>query len=152
TVFDAEAQLVQLLVHLNRSRFPHLLGYADIVRLVRGEPDLDWDAVGRLAEAAGVATPVALTLETVYRALGLRAPHPLPTRAADSLAWRAMFRPSRFLRGDLVTSIRHPRTSYWLATLVRGQRPATARYLLRRALPTRTVAAVDYPEQADRPA
>jgi hypothetical protein len=89
-VLDETAALLHLLVHLNKDRFQRLLGYADVVRVMRR--DVDWPRLLRLAEAEGLAVPVMCSLEAVTSDLRVPWPEGLPPAAGPRrVAWDALW-------------------------------------------------------------
>lgn len=51
-VVDPETSLIQFLLHLTKDRFPYLMGYVDVVRIVERE-NLDWDYIDRFLREKG---------------------------------------------------------------------------------------------------
>ena len=139
-VLDPETSLVLFLLHLNKDRFSHLLGFVDIVRLIDQE-ELDWDFIDRFLRTEGIDTHVYLALDTVFGTLGLPPPaHPTPSgwRAAT---WRRLWSESVRLGGDQ-GRLSHPRRQYWIAATARGRSVEAASRWLRRVFPSRAL--LDY--------
>jgi hypothetical protein len=78
-VLDDTWALFHFLVHLNKDRFQRLLGYADVVRIVKAG-HVDWPRLHELAETEGLAAPISLSLDAVLEDLGMR---PGPASTSD---------------------------------------------------------------------
>lgn len=129
---DAEASLVQFLVHLTKDRFRSLLGYADVARLLRLH-DIDHDFIRWWVRTEGIEIHYDLALAAVVQTLAL--PFTLrPTRGPRALAWRAVWRPSIRLRGT-EGHVRFRQRQTWVTLLVRGRSAAKARFLTRKLFP-----------------
>jgi hypothetical protein len=97
---DPETSLIEFLLHLNKDRFRCLLGYVDVARILERE-ELDWDFIDRCLRTEGLEAHAYLTLEAVTSTLGLPTPRHHPVRGWRPLLWRALWRPSVRLQGDL---------------------------------------------------
>jgi hypothetical protein len=98
-VLDPVASLLHLLVHLNKDRFRHLLGLADVARLLeREQPDLG--QLEALARGAGLEVPVLESLRATVAELGLAAPVPRGTAGLRTRAWRVAWHRGARLRGE----------------------------------------------------
>jgi hypothetical protein len=118
-VIDAETALVQLLLHLTKDRFPYLLGFVDVVRIVQREP-LDWAYIGQFLQDEGLEAPASLALETVFRTLSLPPP-PLPVAQGwRRPIWLALWGPRTQLHGR-AGRLAHHRRQFWIPLLARGR-------------------------------
>jgi len=149
-VLDREAQAFQLLVHLNKARFPHLLGYGDLARIAGH--GVDWDVVASLAAAEGLDVPVRHSLASVWRLLDLEGPLPLPLNRASITAavWSVVWRPSTRLQGDRETLAGRRFSGLWFAVIVPGRRIEGIRWLLREVLPPPQLVRLQHPELRGR--
>jgi hypothetical protein len=143
-VLDPEAQLFHFLIHLNKDRFPCLLGFADVIRVIQRE-DLDWAAFGELARAEGVQRAIARSLDVVFSTVGMASPSAGLGMPRRSRSWQVAYRPSVRLQG--LQAISPPRRRHLLLPLavVPERRVEVLRALLRRALPPRSDVAAMYP-------
>jgi Uncharacterised nucleotidyltransferase len=136
-VFDPEISLIHLLIHLSRDRFPYLLGFVDVARILERE-DLDWNFIDRFLRREGLDTPVYLALETVLHALGLPPAWQHSVRGWRAQAWRTLWPPRSGLQGD-AGATRRRRRQFFLPFLVRGRGIAAFRWWLRRVFPPRVL-------------
>jgi hypothetical protein len=135
-VLDPAAQLFHFLLHLNKDRFPCLLGYVDVVRVVQRD-DVDWTAVGHLARLEGVEHAVAQSLEVVFSTVGL--PHPgarLGIRGR-SRVWDLAYRPAVRLQGMDALAHRPRRLLLLPFAVVQGRGRELVALLAQRLLPAR---------------
>jgi hypothetical protein len=140
-VLSPELALVHFLVHANKDSFPRLIGYADVVR-VMGRADLDWDLVGELADAEGLADVTACALDTISRALEV-APAPIPRRAGlRTLVWQVTWPDRVTLQGASGPS--RSRRQEVLPFLVRGRVVDATRAAVRIVLPARAAVVQRY--------
>lgn len=126
---DAEASLVQLVLHLNKDRFARLIGFVDVAKLLRD--DLDWEVVAELLHREGLQDAAVAALYTVTTRLELDPP-PLPAPSGwRPRLWHALWPADSMLAGraGLVT-LQH--RQLWLPWLARGRRAETVRWWLRR--------------------
>jgi hypothetical protein len=145
-VLDPEAQLFHFLIHLNKDRFPCLLGFVDVIRVIQRE-DLDWAAFGELARAEGVQRAIARSLDAVFSTVGMASPSAGLAMPRRSRSWQVAYRPSVRLQG--LQAISPPRRRHLLLPLavVPERRAEVLRALLRRVLPPRADVAAMYPDE-----
>jgi hypothetical protein len=118
-ILGPEDQFLQLSRHLQFHDYSRVVWFIDILLLLRRHGDrLDWDLVGREAQAHGITGGLYRTLELADRLYGVRAPAP---------AWRAL-RPNR-----LVVSL-HRRVWPDASALPRDRRQLTSNPLSPRML------------------
>lgn len=129
---DAEASLVQFLVHLTKDRFRSLLGYADVARLLRLQ-DLDHDFIRWWVRTEGIEIHYDLALNVVVDTLGLPG-DVAPFRGPRALTWRVVWRSSIRLRGT-EGQVRFRQRQIWVTLLARGHPVAKARFLARKLFP-----------------
>ena len=135
---DAEASLLNFLVHLTKDRFRSLLGHADVARVVT-RPDLDLEFVAWWALQEGLDVPYRAALTAVAETLGLDAPVARP-RGARFAVWRVVWRPGIRLRGDEgVLRFRH--RQLWVTLLAKGHLAAKVGFMFRKVLPPRELLA-----------
>jgi hypothetical protein len=133
-VIDAETSLIQSLLHMTKDRFPYLLGFVEVVRIVEHE-GLDWDFIDRFVHDEGLEATTYLALESVYRALELPLPASAPTvRGWRRPAWFVLWGPRTQLQGRAGRLTRH-RRQFWIPTLARGRFLEGLRRLGRLAFP-----------------
>ncbi|MGH9053283.1 MAG: nucleotidyltransferase family protein, partial [Acidimicrobiia bacterium] len=97
---DPETSLIEFLLHLNKDRFRYLLGYVDVARILERE-ELDWDFIDRCLRTEGLEAHAYLSLGAVTSTLRIPSqPHPA-LGLWRALLWRALWRPSVRLQGDL---------------------------------------------------
>jgi hypothetical protein len=143
-VLDPEAALVQLLLHVNRDRFRHLLGHIDVARIVQRE-DVDWDAVLMLARSEGLDVPVLLSLEAIAEVMQFELPDLPRPRGPRAVAWRNLWPRSVRLRGD-EGAFRYRNRHRALPFLARGRSRDGLHHWLNYAFPPRSLMDVHFPE------
>lgn len=139
---DPEATLVQFLLHLNKDRFARLLGFVDVARVVRREPQLDWGVVAAMLRVDGMTEAGLGALTRVTETLGLTPPPLLRPAGWRMQAWERLWPVEDMLHGraGLVT-LQH--RQLWLPWLARGRMAEALRWWLRRrAFPARAL--LDY--------
>lgn len=139
-VLGPETSLIHFLLHLNKDRFSHLLGFVDIVHLVERE-DLDWGFIDRFLRSEGLDTHVYLSLDNVYKTLGLAPPSHPGTAGWRAVLWKRLWNPSVQLRGDVGWLRRHLR-QYWIPFTARGRTFEAMWRWTRHLFPTREL--LDY--------
>lgn len=137
---DAETSLILFLLHLNKDRFSYLLGFADVARLVQQE-ELDWDFIDSFLRTEGLATHAYMALESVYRALGVKAPEHPVQRGWRACLWRLLWPESIQLQGHKGL-LSHHRRQFWISVMARGRFLEGVSRWLRRLVPPRDL--VDY--------
>ena len=144
-VLDDTWTLLLLLAHLNKDRFQRLLGYADVVRVVRHgavDPDQFW----RLAEGEGLTLPMARTLRTVERDLHVDLRFPTPNVGGlSAAAWDRLWRPEiRLLGREGRERFRYRQDL--IPLLANGRRTETVRWWSRELFPPAGAVAAEYPD------
>lgn len=142
---DAEASLLQFLVHLTKDRFRFLLGYADVVRVL-GDPDLDHDFVAWWAEGEGLDLHYRRALATVAETSGLDIPVVVPGTVRAHV-WAVVWRPDIRLRGE-EGLVRFRQRQLWVTLLARGPSVAKVRFLARKLVPSTTLVTYRRPGRA----
>jgi hypothetical protein len=100
-VLDSTSALLLFLVHLNKDRFQRLLGYADVVRIIRR--GVDWPRFTAMVEGEGLTVPALSTLATALDDLGVDRPTDVPGPPEALLGtrlWRVLWARSIRLRGS----------------------------------------------------
>lgn len=126
---DAEASLLQGLIHLIKDRFSRLHGFVDIARIARD--GLDWRWVQSFARDAGLYVHVNQALRVVSDVLQIDLPY---DREARSLVWRAIWPERIRLRGQAGMT-RKVRSHYWIPLTMPGRRLDGLRWLSRIVVP-----------------
>lgn len=143
-VLDSETSLIEFLLHLNKDRFRYLLGYVDVARILERE-NLDWDYINRFLRTEGLEAHAYLSLEAVTSTLGMPSlPQPAisPWRA---LLWRALWRPSLRLQGD-VGFLRFQRRQFLIPLMARHRFGEALPRLWQRLVPPPELLAYTHPE------
>lgn len=136
-VLDPEASLLVFLIHLNKDRFRSLLSFVDVHRILDQE-EPDWDFIWGFVHREGLEVHTALTVKAVASILGFDPPSVPATRGTRALLWKALWRPSVRLQGDLSRLIAK-RSQFWIPFLARGRFPEAIRWWLRTAFPPRAL-------------
>lgn len=142
-VLDPELSLVHFLLHINKDQFRHLLGFADVARLLEHE-ELDWAFIDTFLRAEGLELPTYLSLRTVVETLGLALPVPKVAGGPRAVVWRIVWRPSVRFQGYLV-ELHSKRRQFWLPFLARGRFREAFRWWLRALFPPKTLFAYHHP-------
>lgn len=130
---DPEISLIHFLVHVNKDRFPYLLGLVDVHRILERE-ELDWEFIDRFLHEEGLETPVRLALDTVVETLRISHPYRRAVGGWRAVAWRRLWPASSLVQGRQGTTQR-PHREFFLPFLIRGRFPAALRWWLRRLFP-----------------
>ena len=142
-VLDDAWTLLLLLVHLNKDRFQRLLGYADIVRVVR-QGAIDPNRFWQLADGEGLTLPVTRTLRTVERDLDVDLGFPVPNVGGLSAAtWDRLWRPEIRLLGSQGRE-RYRYRQDLIPLLAADRRTETLRWWLRELFPPAGAVAAEY--------
>ena len=144
TVLDPDAAALHHLIHLNKDRFTHLRGFADIALALRSST-VDWDRVLDLARVEDVATIAGVTLRRVTDVLDLPPVDWPATSGVRSRIWHRLWPAGDVLSGDLGRAS-STRRWFWLALLTDGRPRGGLRWLARHALPPRGVIELNMPE------
>lgn len=137
---DAEASMVQALIHLQKDRFSRLHGFADIVRIAAA--GVDWDWVQEYAAEAALSVHVNEALRVVNEVLGSDLPY---DAAASSRLWRAIWPESSMLRGQ-VGLTRKVRTHYWIPLTMPGRRSDALKWWSRIVVPPKDIVEYMHPD------
>jgi hypothetical protein len=127
---DAEMSLIHFLIHLNKDRFARLLGYTDVIRILRSA-DLDWDFIDRFLAREGLRTPAYAALDAVARDLGVPALTHRHVGAVTGAVWQILWRPPLRLRG-LSGTVSQAHRQLWIPWLAPGRFAEAVRWWLRR--------------------
>lgn len=145
---DDDWTLLLLLVHLSKDRFQRLLGYADVVRVMRGS-DASWQRVLDLADGEGIAdlatwacAAVEQDLQVALRPRDAAGQHSGPR----SWVWRWLWRPSIRLRGSEGRRRFRFRQDL-LPLLAKGRQVQTLRWWLGELFPPSVAVAAEYPDE-----
>lgn len=131
-VLPPEAELVLLLLHLNKDRFSYLGPFLDVARLL-ARADLDHEALGRLVHDEGWEVPVWRSLAVVVGTLGLAADVP-GVSGPRAVLWDRLWAPRTRLRGHEGRA-RARSAQRWFALHVRRRPADVLRELQRQLLP-----------------
>jgi hypothetical protein len=135
-VIDPEASLIQLLLHLTKDRFPFLLGFVDVVRIVE-RAKLDWDYIDRFLTEEGLDATAYLALDSVFRTLNLPLPEGMPVvRGLHRPVWALLWGPRTQLLGRS-GRLTHHRRQFLIPLLARGRRREGIRRLWQLLFPPR---------------
>jgi hypothetical protein len=131
-VLDAEISLVNFVIHLNRDNFRRLLGFADVIRVLRAE-SLGWSAIEQFVVAEGIETLFYESLQIVHEELGTQ------TEIPHRKTWRArihhgLWRPEVRLRGNADVA-KGAKRQFWQPFLVKHGVLSAIRWWLKRLLP-----------------
>jgi hypothetical protein len=132
-VLDAEISLVNFVLHLNRDNFRRLLGFADVIRVLRAEL-IQWEMVEQFVAAEGIQTLFDESLRIVHEELQTS-----PVNVARPTTWRTrmhrrLWRPQVRLLGNAGLA-EGPKRQFWQPFLVRGGVLSAMRWWLKRLLP-----------------
>ena len=142
-VLRPELALVHFLVHANKDSFPRLIGYADVVRVMRAG-GLDWDLVWQLARDEGLDVVVACALATVTKALAV-VPEPVHIEPGTrTRIWHAVWPDRVTLLGASGTA--RSRRQEVLPFLVRRRGIDAVRGAVRVVFPAGASVAKSYPD------
>jgi hypothetical protein len=136
-VVDPETSLVQSLLHLTKDRFPFLLGFVDVVRIVERE-NLDWDYIDRFLREEGLETSAYLALAAVFDTLQLPQPSVPVVRGWRKSVWRILWGPQTQLQGAVGRATHH-RRQFWIPILARGRSTEGLRRLWQLAFPPKAL-------------
>lgn len=133
-VLSPEAELVLLLLHLNKDGFALLGPFIDIRRLLERAP-LDWDRLRRLVAAEGLDIPVWKSLAAVTDVLGIEVEAPRIS-GPRGRSWDRLWGGRAMLRGATHDRRLVP-VQPFLALHATGRRRDNIRELRRRLVPHR---------------
>jgi hypothetical protein len=142
---DTEVALINFLLHLNKDSFAWLLGFADVVRILRDD-QVDWGFVDRFVRAEGLDVVAYRSLTTVTERLGIPAPQVARTRGPRARTWRAVWPERVVLLGG--TDANRSRRQDILPLLARGRWSDTLRWGWRISFPPASTVAVRYHDVA----
>ncbi|HKZ25210.1 MAG TPA: nucleotidyltransferase family protein [Acidimicrobiia bacterium] len=131
---DAETSLVFSLLHLNKDRFAKLLGFAEVLRIMK-RGDIDWEFVETFVSREGLETSHSHALYVVLETLGIEHMRRNPSTGWRSRLWNALFPRETRLLGEAGRLRYGRRTALLFPFLVRGRSWDAARYLVRRMFP-----------------
>lgn len=143
-VVDPEISLVQSLLHLTKDRFPFLLGYVEVMRIVERE-SLDWDYIDRFVRREGLEDAFYLGLNAVYSTLGLRTPVPTGASGWRPMFWKVLWSPQTRLLGTR-GRVTHHRRQFWIPLLARGRFLEAVRKLWKLTFPPRELMDFYHPD------
>jgi hypothetical protein len=149
---DPTASLVVALVHLNRNRFRHLSGFADVTRLLT-RSQIDWDAFEDLVLADGLEVLIDGSLSAVRNDLNLdesmvagwttrRIGRAFGLRSA---VWNVAWRPSTRLSGQKGRFRMGRRSQFLMPALCRGRLAWLIRWMARRLFPPSPLLELNHP-------
>ena len=141
-VLDAEATLLQSVLHLQKDRFSRLHGFADIARIAAS--GLDWDWIQEFAKHAGLSIHLNEALRVVSEVLSIDLPY---DSAESSRLWRVIWSERTRLRGD-VGLTRKVRTHYWIPLTMPGRRLDALKYWSRIVIPPADIVDYMHPDTA----
>jgi hypothetical protein len=142
-VLEPEAELLHLLMHLNKDRFGQLQGLVDVARLIdRGHPS--WGDVMSLAAVDGLEVPVVESRGAVDCELG-RGASVEHAHGARAWLWRQLWSPSVRLQGGMGV-VRYRYRQAWLPWTMRGRAWDTARWWARKPFPDPVLARYRNPD------
>lgn len=136
-VLSPEAELVLLLLHLNKDRFSLLGPFLDVGRLLAGA-ELDWRLVVDLVAADGLEVPVWRSLATVVEVLALDQVDVPRVQGVRARSWDRLWGPAHQLGGDEGRAAA-PGPQTVLALHLRGRPREAIGDLRRRLLPPRSL-------------
>lgn len=152
-VLDPTASLVVALLHLNRNRFRHLSGFADVARIL-GRSDVEWDVFEDLVLEDGLEVLVDGSLRAVQDDLGLE------TYLADGwfsrhtagkgvrrTVWNLAWRRSTRLRGTAGRFRMGRRSQFLMPALCRGRSAWTVGWMVRRLFPPSSLLEFNHPSE-----
>lgn len=147
-VLDPETALVHLLLNLNKDSFRHLLGFADIARLLRQE-QLDWRVIEEMVTAEGLETAVYQSLRAVCTTLGIGLPEAVatPPRGPRARLWSLLWRPTVRLQGACGYS-RFRHRQHLLSVVARGRFKDALRLVRRLLFPHPALVRYAFPDEA----
>jgi hypothetical protein len=141
--FDLDASLTLALLHLNKDRFSHLIGYADVVRLWRSATDWGW--IESFAGEEGLRTALRETASAVVADLGLTG-HEVPLSSTGaSRIWRVLW-PRRIRLSGAEGRVRWRYRQMFIPLLGPGRVGEVSAAWLKRIFPPRALLDIHYPE------
>ncbi|MFP4555128.1 MAG: nucleotidyltransferase family protein [Actinomycetota bacterium] len=150
-VLDPTASLVVALLHLNRNRFRHLSGFADVARIL-SRSDIDWDVFEELVRDDGLEVVIDSSLRAVVDDLGLEAvlANGWFSRYSAGLGlrhtvWNLAWRRSTRLRGTAGRFRMGRRTQFLMPALCRGRSVWLAGWMMRRLFPPSALLEFNHP-------
>ncbi|MCC5947041.1 MAG: nucleotidyltransferase family protein [Nitriliruptoraceae bacterium] len=148
-VLSDDWTLLLLLIHLSKDRFQRLLGYADVVRIMRGG-DATWERVLALARGEGIEHLAEWAMDVIEADLGVRLRpevQPTPPRLGlRSWIWHRLWRPDIRMRGSEGRRRFRFRQNI-LPLLGKGRVVETLRWWLREVFPPAPAVAAEYPDE-----
>lgn len=148
---DPTASLIVALVHLNRNRFRHLSGFADVARMLR-RADIAWDDFEHLVYGDGMEALIEGSLCAVRDELELEedlvtgwSPRNTPGLALRRMVWGMAWSPSTRLTGTAGMFRMGRRSQFLLPALCRGRLPWLIWWVTRRLFPPHAVLELNHP-------
>lgn len=147
---DPTASLVLSLLHLNRNRFRHLSGFADVKRIL--DSPIDWEDFERLVDADGMDAIILSSMSVVTEVLDLswppRASHGSAAmrRRPRRIIWKLAWPPSTRLSGTAGRFRLGRRSQFLMPALCRGRLLWTVGWFLRRLFPPKDIVTWNHPE------
>ena len=146
-VLDPETALVHLLLNLNKDHFAHLLGYADIARLLDRE-ELDWEVIDDMVRKEGLEIPAYLTLQAVCGTLDIPSPPISVPGGVRPRIWMCLWRPSVRLGGGDQIRTRYRHRQHVLSAIARGRVREAVRLWWRLLFPAPRLLTYAYPQES----
>jgi hypothetical protein len=136
---DATASLLVALLHLNRNRFRHLSGFADVARILT-RSEIEWPAFNEHVTGDGLEVLIDGSLRAVRDQLDLDSS--LVSRWASTrrlplhrAMWRVAWRPSTRLAGTAGRFRMGRRSQFLMPALCRRRLTWSVRWMVRRLFP-----------------
>lgn len=150
---DPTASLVIALLHLNRNRFRHLSGFADVTRML-SRSEIDWDAFADLLVPDGIEVLVDGSLRAVCGELDLDENVVAGWTSKDvvsrweprKIVWNMAWRPSTRLSGLSGRFRMGRRSQFLMPALCRGRSSWVIRWMTRRLFPPPRVLELNHPD------
>lgn len=150
---DPTASLVIALLHLNRNRFRHLSGFADVVRILT-RSQIDWGAFADLVYDDGLEVLIDGSLHAVCDELdldkdliaGWTSRGPLRGSVPRRVVWKMAWRPSTRLSGLSGRFRMGRRSQFLMPALCRRRSVWTIRWMTRRLFPPTQVLKLNHPD------